>query len=93
MLPLFAVSDHGVEDGQEFSHAGSDGDFGWFSGFDQTLIESMDNRVEPGGGHGRHVEGGPNVGAPSPYGTFAAKGAAVTVHGRDADEGGDLFAG
>lgn len=47
-VPLAAVADHGVEDGEELPHAGDLGDLGRFAVGPKTVIEGPDNGVPLG---------------------------------------------
>ena len=53
--PGLSVADHSIENGQQFAHDGHKSNLGLFTGFDKSLVESSDNRIEPGGGQGGHV--------------------------------------
>src|SRR5947207_15911925 len=45
MLPWFFVPEHGVEDGEDLTGDGDEGDHFWLTGSEQTLIEDPEHRV------------------------------------------------
>ena len=47
--PLGFITDHCVEDGEEFSHAGCDGDFLLFSFFAQARVEVFEDWIPSDG--------------------------------------------
>lgn len=58
-LPVDAITEHGVEHGQQLAHAGDEGHLGRLAaGFEQRVVRAND-RVVLGTGDGRHVEHGP----------------------------------
>ena len=85
-----AIADHGVEEGQELSHAGGECDLAAFAGGFESLIEGSDDGVASCGGEGGHVECGADVGASASDGACALESAGVSVEGRDADQCADL---
>ena len=91
-VPGGVVFDEGVEDGEEFPHAGGDAELVGFALLGEPLGELSDDGVAAGGVEGGHVEGAadasPPAADPSGFGGMSA----VLVDGRDADEGGDLLA-
>ena len=84
------IPEHGVQQGQEFSHAGDDDDLALFSGLLQTLCENSDQRIESDGGQRGHVEHGADRGPSTADGALALKLSGVVVEGRDADQRRDL---
>src|SRR6187200_2297605 len=92
-LPWFAVSQDGVEDDEELSHAGDQGLLAGFSGGAELVVMGGDDRVGAAGDQGGHVEGGAHGGSAAGDGAAAAHAAAVAVDRGDADQGGDLAAG
>ena len=44
-VPLLAVTDHGIEDGEELPQASDHGDFGRFALGSEALIEDADNGI------------------------------------------------
>src|SRR5687768_1063203 len=51
-LPWCAVSENGVEDGQQLAGRSDEGDELWLSGGDQPVAEGFELGVVPGGDHG-----------------------------------------
>ena len=82
----------GVEDDEQFAHAGGEDDFNGLSLGLEALGEGADDRVATRGGEGGHVEGAADRGAPPPNGSFAAVRSAVVVEGGESDECTDLLA-
>ena len=87
---MFLVSDHGVEDEQQFSHGGDEGDHLLFAGGDQALVVGSDFGVVSGGHEGGHVQRRADRGAAAVGGAFAPHGAGVSVDRGDPDQCGDL---
>ena len=58
--------DHGIENGEQFSHGCDEGDLIGFADCTQAPVESADLRVVAGGGQGGHVQGGAHLGTASP---------------------------
>ena len=56
IVPGFGGSDHGIEDGQEFAHAGDDGNLFGFACGDEAVVELLDDGVESDGRERCHVE-------------------------------------
>ena len=56
LLPGLLVSNHGVEDGEQFSHTSHEGKFFRFAVCEEALIERSDDRVATAGreGHPPH---------------------------------------
>src|ERR1700726_5305715 len=92
-LPWFAVSQDGVENDDELSHAGGESLFAGFPGGAEFVVMRGDDRVLPAGNQGRHVEGAAHGRTPAGDGAAAAQGAAVAVDRSDADQRGDFAAG
>ena len=91
-FPRGVVFEHGVEDDEEFSHAGGDRFFGLFAVGAKSFVEVFDSGIATDGGEGGHVEGVADVKSSAADGAGAGLLAAVVVEGCDTDEGGDLFA-
>ena len=49
------MAKHRIENGKQLVHASNNGDFLFFAGFDQALIEGTNNRIETCCGEGSHV--------------------------------------
>ena len=91
-MPVRVRFDHGVEDDEELAQAGGGDDFGRLALLFESLGEAFDDRVVVFGVESRHVEDVAEGPASSADGAFAGSFAAVVGVGRDADQGGDLFA-
>lgn len=87
-----SISDHDVEDAEEFSHGGDEGHEFRLPALNQSIVEAFDDGVMLFGHDDGHVEGITDLDASSPRGPFAAQRPAVTVGGSDSDEPGDLLA-
>src|SRR3569623_3306365 len=55
-LPLFLVPELGVEDGEDFTRDGDEGDHLGLSSGQQASIEGLELRMMPAGREGGHVE-------------------------------------
>ena len=88
--PWRIIFDHGVQDGEQFTHASDQGHFLRLTDRQQPLVEVADDGIVTGRGQGPHVENTPNPGASAPDGASASQGAAVPVEGRHAHQGRDL---
>src|SRR2546428_13236087 len=85
--------EHGVENGEQLTHARGEGELRRFAGGAEPLVEGDEDRVMAYGHDGTHVEHGPDLRAPAPDRPAAAEGAAIAVEGGDAHERRDLLAG
>jgi hypothetical protein len=56
--PRFSAADQGIEDGEEFSHAGGDDDFEWLTGSMETIGERSQLLIASFGRQSRHVQRG-----------------------------------
>lgn len=65
-LVILAISDHCVEDCEEFSGAGGDGELCGFTGKLEALVEGFDGGVVAAGDEAREVEGATGIGASAP---------------------------
>lgn len=90
-IPWGVVSDHEVEDGEEFAHGGDEGGHLGFALGLQAQVERADRGVVPGGDEGGHVEGLSDMSASAAGGAFAAHESGVAVDRRHADDSGDLL--
>ena len=77
--PEQVVAGQGVEDGEEFAHAGGHGDFVGLAGGGEALEVLGDDGVAPDGREGGHVQGGADRGASAADVALAALRAAVAV--------------
>src|SRR3989442_13667135 len=88
--PPFGVSsNHGIDDGEESSHAGNKRDLLRFASGDKALIVGPDQRVAARRAEGGHEEHGPEVSPATPNGPFTPVQAAIPIERRDAGESGD----
>src|SRR5882757_4293786 len=88
-IPFLAAGDHDVEDDDQLTHAGDEGDLGGLSFGDQALVVVLENRVAAGGGADDGQE--EQVAQLSPATLDEASSAmlaAVVVVGGDPDQGG-----
>ena len=90
-VPGAAVTDHGIEDCQELSHAGGLGDATGLPLCSWAFVEDADHRVPTGGAEHAHEERGTYRCPATPDHAFAAELAAVARPGSDADKGRDLL--
>src|SRR5208282_2533752 len=63
LLPRFAVAQHGVEDGEQFSRHGDQRDHFLFSGGDEALVEGLEGAIVLHGDQGPHEERAAHAGA------------------------------
>src|SRR6478672_3501292 len=90
--PGFAVTQHGVEDGQQLAHGSDEGETGRFAGLAQTAVEGLEHRVVLDGDQASHVERRPDLDAAPLDLALTAISAAVAVHRGEAGESSDLVA-
>lgn len=83
--------DHGVEDDEQFSHAGDDDDFGAFALSFKSVSECSNHRVVPTGSQSGHVQDASYCTATSKDRSGAAELPAVSIERRDSDQRGDLL--
>ena len=91
-LPWSIVPDDGVEDGEELSCDGDEGDHFRFAGSDEASVEGLELRITPGGGHGSHEESCPHGAAAATDEALAAPLARLPGPGSETTQGGDLTA-
>ena len=91
-LPWFAVSEDGIEDDDELSHAGGESLFAGFAGGSQLGVVSGDEWIGAAGDQGGHVERGAHGRAAAGDGAAPAQGAAVAIDRCHADQRGDFAA-
>src|SRR5688572_29680593 len=84
---------HGVEDGEELSHAVDERDFLELAGCYETLVMSADDRVVAGGGECRHIQRAADFEAPAVDATSTAHLARVPGERGQTDERCDLATG
>jgi len=91
-IPRRACFDHGVEDGQEFSHTGDERDLLGFARGHEAVIEELDGGVVASSHERGHVQNAPHATASTEDGALAAHAARVAVDGRYADQRANLAA-
>ena len=84
------LAEHGVEDREQFPHAGGGGHFERFAGGAEPIVEGPPRWIVFDPDEGRHGQRGAHGSASAPDHALASHGAAVSVHGGDTDEGRDL---
>ena len=84
------MSDDGVADGQQFAHAGNEGDLLAFACGDEPLIQRTDDGVVAHGGTGGHVQHRAHRSATTPDAARAFPLAAVTIERRHTHQRGEL---
>ncbi len=89
IVPGFYGPEHGIEDGQEHTHASDDDDLLGLSSGEESIVEALDGVVEADGGQRRHAESAAYLPAPAEDGTLAAHLARIAIEGRHADQRGD----
>lgn len=62
ILPVHTAFDHGVQDGQQLTHAGNQRHLFCLTRFDQPDIKGPDSRVKLNDGYYRHVKRAPHAG-------------------------------
>src|SRR5438045_6878618 len=77
--PSEIVTDHRVEQREEFSHAGNDDDFGALAGAAQAIGEATQDGIETNGGERGHVEHAADRGASAADGALAGGLSGVVV--------------
>ena len=82
--------EHGVEDDEQLTHAGCEGQLLRLPSGQQPLIEVADDGVEATSCQRPHVQDCAYPGASAPDGPLASQGAAVPVEGSHSHQGGDL---
>ena len=82
--------DHGVENGQQLAHAGSQGDLFYLARSQEPLVEGLDHGVVPGCRQSSHLQDCAHPGPAAPYLALAPHQAAVSVEGGEANQGSDV---
>ena len=93
VAPRRVVFDHRVQNQQEMSHAGREGEFGGFARGPQPLIVGGNDGVAPNRTHGRHVEHGANRRTAAADDAFTAEAPRVACKRGEPREGGNLYSG
>ena len=91
-MPRCAVTQHGVEDHQEFAHGGGQCQLGRFAAGPEALVEGADHRVVPAGDQRRHVERAAHHPAAALDAALAAALAGIPRDRREPGQSGDRFA-
>ena len=91
-LPWCLRPDDCIEDAEEASHAGDEGDLLGASAFDQALVMLADDRVPPDRGERCHVQSIANVDPATGDGSLAAHLSGVAIDRCDTDESSDTTA-
>ncbi len=89
-IPQRLIPEHGVEDRQQLAHAGDDGHLLGLARGDQTVVESLDHRVESGRAQRGHVDHGAHIAASAPDAALAVARARIVGQWRNAHELGHL---
>ena len=89
-LPQFVFLDQCVHDRQEFSHCGNQCYFFWFAGNDQSLIKSLDLRIESNRRQGAHIQHPSDLRSSSSNRSLSGPQSSIVVHGSDPDQTGNL---
>ena len=81
--------EHGVEDYEEFAHAGGDDDLGRFALRCQAFGEGADHWIEASSVQRDHVEDLADRGPPAFDAAFTLMSSAIAIEGRETDQGAD----
>jgi len=92
-IPNLSGSGHGIENGQELSHAGDDGDLFEFSCGNESIIKALDHLVPTDRGPCCHGETTADLGAPCEDGSFSSHLPRIAIKGCDAWERADFTTG
>jgi DNA-binding winged helix-turn-helix (wHTH) protein len=91
-VPVSIAVQHGVENDEEFAHAGGERRLRVFPACPQLSVKVLDDRIGTHGGDHGHVQNAPDLSAATPDTTTAAQFSTVAVKGRQAGQRSDLFA-
>ena len=83
--------EHGIEDGEEFSHTGNESNHLGLTGSKEALIKGSDDGVVASRDEGTHIKGRAYGSASTLSGAATAKTPGVAIDGSDAGESGDLM--
>jgi hypothetical protein len=89
-IPEFVFTNHHINDGEKFSHAGDDSNLLKFVPIDEPLIKSLEHRIGTNGREGRHVKLAAYLGAATPDVTSSTLLATITIERSHADQLRDL---
>ena len=91
-MPVSIVVKHGVENHEEFAHAGGERRFRIFPARTQLGVKILDDWIGANRGDNGHIQDAPDLGAPAPDTAASVQASAVTVKWRQSGQRGDLFA-
>ena len=91
-VPTGVCFEHGVQNGEHFSHGRNECDFVFFSLTDKAIEKNFERGVTSYCTERCHGQGRPHVGATAFDATLAGFCAAVATHGCDTDQGGNFAA-
>jgi len=86
------VLQEGIEDSQQFVHAGRQGELLGLSRREQARVQGFQNWIRSSTHQRGHIQRRPDRTASTPDGTLAAEGATVTIEWSQANERADLLA-
>jgi hypothetical protein len=92
VFPWSLISDHSVEDYQEFAHTGGDNYFEFFALGSEASGKVQDGRIAPHGGQGGHVKQTADIFSTSPYTGLSCETAGAEVIRRYSYQGCYLLA-
>src|ERR1700720_1766241 len=92
VLPFGFCPDDRVENGEELTETGDDGDFFWSAALNEALIGGFDEGIVPDGDERGHVQEVAGAASPAANHAMAAPCARISVEWSDADERGQLAA-
>lgn len=84
--------DHGIQDGEQFSHTSHQSHFERLALIDKVLEMCPNNWIETAGRKSSHVKGVAYTSSPTPNGPFSTHPAAIAIERSHAHQGGDLLA-
>src|SRR5215203_526566 len=89
-IPEFVFTDHDINDGQKFAHAGNNGNLLEFVLSEESLIERLEHRIEANRSQGSHIELAAHLGAATPDVARTTLLATITIERSHADQLRDL---
>src|SRR4029079_6533156 len=90
-VPHSLMFHHGVEDCDQFTHTGDQGDLFGLACRTEARIERLQHRIMAHGRQGPHIERGTYRGAATPNGPRPTEGATIAVQGCDAYQRSNLL--
>lgn len=79
LIPFFILSDHRVQDGQQFAHTGNQSHFFGFSSCKQTHVKGFYYRIKTGCDKRGHIQRGSYARPASKNGSSASHGTRVPI--------------